>query len=85
MASSLLIVSRILINLIRGYQIFISPILGTHCRFKPTCSQYGIEAIFWFGIIKGTWLILKRVLRCHPFHIGGDDPVPPTLNDNREY
>ncbi|WP_225639248.1 membrane protein insertion efficiency factor YidD [Candidatus Profftia sp. (ex Adelges kitamiensis)] len=74
----------ILINLIRGYQIFISPLLGNNCRFKPTCSQYSIEALSWFGIIKGSWLTLKRILKCHPLHIGGYDPVPTKPDDNRE-
>lgn len=65
------------ILLIRGYQSFISPFLGPHCRFTPSCSQYGLIAIKRFGLIKGGWLTLKRVLKCHPLHEGGDDPVPP--------
>ncbi|WP_392563055.1 membrane protein insertion efficiency factor YidD [Orbus sturtevantii] len=65
------------ILLIRGYQRFISPLLGPNCRFSPTCSQYAIIALNRFGLIKGSWLTLKRVLKCHPLHEGGDDPVPP--------
>lgn len=87
MASSLSAGSRILIMLIRGYQLVISPLLGPHCRFRPTCSQYGIEALRRFGMVKGSWLTIKRVLKCHPLHEGGDDPVPPNNNTdhNREH
>ncbi|MBI5780065.1 MAG: membrane protein insertion efficiency factor YidD [Rhodocyclales bacterium] len=67
---------RLLIALIRGYQIAISPWLGRNCRFYPTCSQYTLEAIERHGALKGLWLGLRRVLRCHPFHPGGHDPVP---------
>ena len=63
-------------KLIRGYQLFISPMLGPQCRFTPTCSTYAIEAIQLHGLIKGCWLAAKRILRCHPLHPGGDDPVP---------
>ncbi|MGM3176037.1 membrane protein insertion efficiency factor YidD [Dickeya lacustris] len=85
MASSPSFGSRLLIGLIRGYQRFISPLLGQHCRFYPSCSQYGIEAIRRFGMIKGCWLTLKRVLKCHPLNPGGDDPVPPKPDNNREH
>ncbi|GGO81171.1 putative membrane protein insertion efficiency factor [Marinobacterium nitratireducens] len=66
----------LLIALIRGYQLFISPLLGPRCRFYPSCSQYGIEAIRSHGPFKGGWLTLKRLLKCHPGHPGGFDPVP---------
>ncbi|MDR0806826.1 MAG: membrane protein insertion efficiency factor YidD [Enterobacteriaceae bacterium] len=82
MASSLSAGTRILIMLIRGYQLVISPLLGAHCRFRPTCSQYGIEALRRFGMLKGSWLTIKRVLKCHPLHEGGDDPVPPNNTDH---
>lgn len=62
--------------LIRIYQKLISPLLGPSCRFQPTCSNYAIEAINLHGVIKGTWLSIKRVLKCHPLHEGGEDPVP---------
>jgi len=64
------------ILIIRGYQLFISPLLGPSCRFYPTCSQYSIEALRRFGFFKGTWLAIKRIGRCHPYHEGGLDPVP---------
>jgi len=66
----------IMIALIRGYQKFISPLPPPSCRFYPTCSQYGIEAVKTHGALKGGWLTLKRILKCHPFHPGGVDPVP---------
>lgn len=71
----------ILIGIIRGYRLFISPLFGPSCRFRPTCSQYAIEAIDRFGAVKGSWLATKRILRCHPFHPGGFDPVPPLKDD----
>lgn len=72
----------LLINMIRFYQKFISPMLPPTCRYQPTCSQYGIEAIQYYGIIKGMWLTVKRILRCHPFHKGGFDPVPIKEKNN---
>lgn len=65
------------ILLIKGYQTAISPLLGHHCRFYPSCSQYMLEAIHTYGIVRGVWLGIKRVLKCHPFCQGGCDPVPP--------
>ncbi|RLE16879.1 MAG: membrane protein insertion efficiency factor YidD [Acidobacteria bacterium] len=67
---------RLLLILIKGYRRFISPVLPSSCRFTPTCSQYGYEAIEKYGIWKGGWLAMKRILRCNPFHRGGHDPVP---------
>lgn len=66
---------RIPLALIRFYQIAISPIFPPSCRFTPTCSQYGYEAIAKYGIIKGGWLTVRRIARCHPFSRGGYDPV----------
>ncbi len=66
-----------LILLIRGYQIFLSPLkMRTHCIYTPTCSQYAIEALQKYGVVKGLWLSMKRILRCHPWAEGGYDPVP---------
>lgn len=66
----------VLIFIIRFYQRFISPLLPPSCRFYPSCSHYGLEAIQRFGAFKGGWLTVKRLLKCHPFHPGGIDPVP---------
>lgn len=67
--------SRILILFIRFYQIFISPLFPPTCRFYPTCSAYAIEAIQKKGPLKGTWMAIKRIAKCHPYHPGGYDPV----------
>ncbi|MFC0338642.1 membrane protein insertion efficiency factor YidD [Kushneria avicenniae] len=67
----------LLIALVRVYQYGISPLIGPRCRFWPTCSNYAIEAIQLHGPLRGGWLALKRILRCHPFCAGGVDPVPP--------
>ncbi|MCL2655434.1 MAG: membrane protein insertion efficiency factor YidD [Coriobacteriia bacterium] len=64
------------IFLIRGYQQVISPLLPRSCRFVPTCSAYAVEALQRYGVVKGGWLAIKRILRCHPWHPGGYDPVP---------
>ncbi|HWS28826.1 MAG TPA: membrane protein insertion efficiency factor YidD [Clostridia bacterium] len=67
---------RALLSLIRGYQAFVSPLLPASCRYTPTCSVYATEAIEKYGLKKGLWLAVKRVLRCNPFSKGGYDPVP---------
>ncbi|MEM9906750.1 MAG: membrane protein insertion efficiency factor YidD [Cyanobacteria bacterium P01_D01_bin.44] len=66
----------LLISLIRGYRTLISPLFPPVCRFTPTCSQYAIEAVQRFGALRGSWLALKRIVRCQPFCKGGYDPVP---------
>ncbi len=66
----------IFMALIRFYQLAISPALPPSCRYYPSCSAYGYEAIRRYGAIRGGWLAVKRVARCHPFHAGGYDPVP---------
>lgn len=65
-----------LIWLVRAYQLIVSPFIPPSCRFHPTCSHYAIEALEKHGALKGGWLALRRVFRCHPWHPGGHDPVP---------
>lgn len=67
---------RLLVLLIRAYQAVLSPLIGPCCRFYPSCSRYCIEAVETHGAVRGLWLGLRRVVRCHPFHPGGADPVP---------
>jgi hypothetical protein len=70
----------ILIFLIRLYQMVLSPFLGNHCRFYPSCSSYTIEALEKHGFFRGLWLSLRRISHCHPWHEGGVDPVPEPSN-----
>ena len=65
-----------LVLLVRGYQVAISPLLPPACRYYPTCSHYAVEALERHGALRGSWLALRRILRCHPFRPGGYDPVP---------
>ena len=67
---------RLLLGMIRVYQLFLSPVLGSSCRFEPSCSCYTHEAIEKHGAVKGSWLGLKRIGKCHPWNQGGYDPVP---------
>ncbi len=69
---------RILITLIKAYQYLVSPYLAPSCRYTPSCSCYAQESLQAHGVFKGGWLAIKRVLRCHPWHEGGYDPVPGT-------
>jgi putative membrane protein insertion efficiency factor len=70
------VIRSLLVSLIRFYQAAISPHLGRWCRFEPSCSEYARQALLRHGALKGTWLAICRVSRCHPFHPGGWDPVP---------
>ena len=70
------IISRLLLSVIRAYQKAISPLLGSNCRYYPSCSHYTYEAIEIHGVARGSWLGIKRIGRCHPWHEGGIDPVP---------
>lgn len=74
---------KILILLIKAYRLLLSPFVGMHCRFTPSCSQYTEEAIETHGAMRGFWLGIKRISSCHPWHAGGYDPVPGTTTDHR--
>ncbi len=69
--------TRALIGLIQAYRWLLSPVLGSHCRFYPSCSAYGVEALRVHGGLRGSWLLARRIVRCHPWHAGGFDPVDP--------
>ena len=68
--------ARGLMLLVHGYRRFLGPIMGGNCRFAPTCSRYGLDAIERHGALRGSWLTARRILRCHPWGGCGDDPVP---------
>lgn len=67
---------KLIVMLIRGYQVAISPLLPASCRYTPSCSQYALEALQRHGALRGSWLAVRRLSRCHPFRPGGYDPVP---------
>jgi hypothetical protein len=69
--------ARMLLLLLHGYRRWISPALGQHCRFAPSCSTYAVGALQTHGALRGSWLTGRRLLRCHPWNPGGHDPVPP--------
>ena len=73
---------QLFMAIIRGYQLIVSPLLGPRCRFYPTCSCYTHTAIERHGVMRGTWLGIRRILRCHPFAEGGYDPVPDKRSIN---
>jgi len=74
MADDLL--SRTMISVVKAYRYFLSPFFGQHCRFHPSCSAYAIEAVERHGVVRGGWLTVRRLARCHPLNDGGFDPVP---------
>ncbi|HEX5564113.1 MAG TPA: membrane protein insertion efficiency factor YidD [Sporosarcina sp.] len=70
-------------SIIKAYQKIISPLTPPSCRFYPTCSHYGVEALQKHGALKGAWLTIRRILKCHPFHEGGFDPVPDKIDKKK--
>lgn len=70
------IVARFCVLMIRGYQVTFAPFLPSACRYTPSCSHYALQAIKRYGALRGSWMGARRILRCHPFHAGGYDPVP---------
>lgn len=82
MAKINFIIRKIVIYFIKVYRYLISPILGDCCRFYPSCSVYACDAVKNHGVIKGSFMVLKRIACCHPWHPGGFDPVPPTESKN---
>ena len=72
-----------LIALVKAYRYVVSPLIGPSCRFHPSCSEYAVGALRRFGALRGSWLAVRRIARCHPWHPGGYDPVPSGLpSDN---
>jgi uncharacterized protein len=71
----------VLVALLTGYRRFVSPLMGQRCRFYPSCSAYALEAVQVHGALRGSWLAVRRLSRCHPFHTGGLDPVPGARRD----
>lgn len=78
------LVVELLLLPIHGYRLLISPWLGPHCRFQPTCSEYALKAIREHGPFKGTYLSVRRIMKCHPWHPGGHDPVPKKSTSNKD-
>ena len=70
-------VTRLLMLAVSGYRRSVGPLLGPRCRFAPSCSGYALQALAEHGTLRGSWLSVRRIVRCHPFHPGGYDPVPP--------
>jgi uncharacterized protein len=70
-------VTRLLMLIVTGYRRGVSPLLMPRCRFAPSCSEYALQALAVHGALRGSWLAVRRIVRCHPFHPGGYDPVPP--------
>jgi uncharacterized protein len=73
----------VVVTLIKGYRLFVSPLLPRSCRFHPTCSAYALTSVERFGVLRGGWMAARRIARCHPFNTGGYDPVPETIRPKR--
>lgn len=69
---------HVIVGLLRAYRFLISPLYGQVCRYHPTCSAYALEAVQRHGALRGTWFAVRRIARCHPWALGGYDPVPPS-------
>lgn len=78
------VVARLLVAVVEAYRRFVSPLLGPHCRFAPSCSAYAVGALREHGALRGGWLAVRRIARCHPFNPGGLDPVPPARRFGHE-
>lgn len=76
------VLARVLVGLIRGYQLIVSPWLGRGCRFEPSCSRYALACVQGHGALQGSLLSVKRLCKCHPFHPGGYDPPPDATGEN---
>jgi uncharacterized protein len=75
------VIVRLLMLPLRGYRKFLSPLFAPVCRYQPSCSTYALQALQIHGALRGTWLAVRRIARCHPFHPGGYDPVPPRTDE----
>jgi hypothetical protein len=71
--------TALLLGVLRAYKRWVSPLFAPHCRFHPSCSSYAMDAVSEFGAVRGSWLAVRRIGRCHPFHAGGYDPVPERM------
>lgn len=83
--SRLSLIAYLFLAIVQFYRYCISPLIGSRCRFYPTCSTYALEAIKVHGGLKGGWLTLKRISRCHPLSEGGEDPVPPKCDCGKKH
>jgi len=76
--------ARVAAGAVRAYQLLVRPLLPAACRFEPSCSEYARQALAAHGLLRGGWLAIRRIGRCHPFHAGGYDPPPPAMNPRED-